>query len=164
NDDVNSNSQTLSNRLGKILRLNPDGTIPTDNPFYNTASGDNRQIWVYGLRNPFRFNVQPDTGNIMINDVGFNTWEELNVGQAGSHYYQMINYPNNTGNGALRRSVYTGQQAPSIGEQPRSQTAAGGTTATFEVRASGDAPLSYQWQRDGQDIPGATSSVYTTPT
>ena len=56
--------------LGKMLRINQDGTIPTDNPFYSTASGNNRAIWARGLRNPFKFAVQPATGTIFINDVG----------------------------------------------------------------------------------------------
>ena len=51
-----------SNPLGKILRINPDGTIPTDNPFYNQATGNNRAIWAMGLRNPFSTAVQPGTG------------------------------------------------------------------------------------------------------
>ncbi len=75
-----SNAQTLSNLLGKLLRLNKDGTIPTDNPFYSTASGKNRAIWALGLRNPFTFAVQPGTGRIFINDVGQSTWEEVNDG------------------------------------------------------------------------------------
>src|SRR5204862_1885066 len=45
---VSSNSQTLTNRLGKMLRINVDGTIPTDNPFYTTAIGVNRSIWAMG--------------------------------------------------------------------------------------------------------------------
>ena len=57
-----ANSQTLTNRLGKMLRINSDGSIPTDNPFYNTASGLNRSIWSLGLRNPFTFAFQPGTG------------------------------------------------------------------------------------------------------
>src|SRR6266566_7508048 len=44
-----SNSQTLSNLLGKILRINPDGTIPPDNPFFGSATGNNRSIWALGL-------------------------------------------------------------------------------------------------------------------
>ncbi len=47
-----ANAQTLNNRLGKILRVNADGTIPTDNPFYNQATGSRRSIWALGLRNP----------------------------------------------------------------------------------------------------------------
>jgi glucose/arabinose dehydrogenase/regulation of enolase protein 1 (concanavalin A-like superfamily) len=86
-ENANSaNSQTLGNLLGKMLRLNSDGSIPTDNPFYNTASGVNRAIWALGLRNPFTFAVQPGTGRLFINDVGQDTWEEIDDGVAGANY------------------------------------------------------------------------------
>jgi glucose/arabinose dehydrogenase len=81
-----ANSQTLTNLLGKMLRINPDGTIPSDNPFFTLASGDNRAIWALGLRNPFTFAIQPGTGRMFINDVGENTWEEINDGIPGSNY------------------------------------------------------------------------------
>ena len=95
---VPSNSQTLNNRLGKILRINTDGTIPADNPtsFPNIAgspSGVNRAIWAVGLRNPFTFAFQPGTTRMFINDVGQNTWEEINDGIAGSNY----GWPNTEG-------------------------------------------------------------------
>jgi hypothetical protein len=76
----------LTNLLGKILRINSNGTIPTDNPFFNTASGVNRAIWALGLRNPFSFGFQPGTGRMLINDVGEASWEEINDGIAGSNY------------------------------------------------------------------------------
>jgi len=81
-----SNSQTLSNMLGKILRLNSDGSIPTDNPFFTQATGNNRSIWALGLRNPFTFAFQPGTGRMFINDVGQDRFEEINDGIAGSNY------------------------------------------------------------------------------
>ncbi|PYK73133.1 MAG: hypothetical protein DME42_07550 [Verrucomicrobia bacterium] len=81
-----ANAQTLSNLLGKILRINSDGSIPTDNPFYNTASGNNRAIWALGLRNPFTFGFQPGTGRLFIDDVGESTWEEIDDGIAGANY------------------------------------------------------------------------------
>ena len=81
-----SNAQSLSNTLGKILRINPDGSIPTDNPFYTQTTGNNRAIWAYGLRNPFTFNVDPRNGRLFIDDVGFNTWEEIDQGKAGANY------------------------------------------------------------------------------
>mgnify|MGYP003575554684 CR=1 FL=1 len=81
-----SNSQTLANMLGKILRINSDGSIPTDNPFFNQATGKNPSIWALGLRNPFTFAFQPGTGRMFVNDVGQNTWEEINDGIAGSNY------------------------------------------------------------------------------
>jgi glucose/arabinose dehydrogenase len=88
-----SNSQTLSNRLGKVLRINSDGTIPSDNPFFNVATGANRSIWALGLRNPFTFAFQPGTGRMFVNDVGASTWEEINDGIAGSNY----GWPNTEG-------------------------------------------------------------------
>ena len=82
----NSNAQSLTNPFGKILRVNPDGTIPTDNPFFSQTSGINRAIWAYGLRNPFTTAFQPGTGRFFINDVGESSWEEINDGIAGSNY------------------------------------------------------------------------------
>jgi glucose/arabinose dehydrogenase len=87
---VSSNSQSLSNLHGKILRVNPDPSnlIPTDNPFYNDGGvvGLNKAIWAYGLRNPFTFAVQPGTGKLFINDVGQGDHEEVNEGVAGANY------------------------------------------------------------------------------
>jgi glucose/arabinose dehydrogenase len=86
-DNANgANSQTLNNRLGKMLRINSDGSIPGDNPFFNTATGLNRSIWALGLRNPFTFAFQPGSTRMFINDVGQNTWEEINDGIAASNY------------------------------------------------------------------------------
>lgn len=81
-----SNAQTLTNRLGKMLRINRDGSIPTDNPFYTTASGANRMIWAYGLRNPYTFAIDPADGRMNINDVGQSSWEEIDRGRAGANY------------------------------------------------------------------------------
>ena len=82
---TSSNSQTLSNLLGKVLRINSDGTVPSDNPFFNTV-GARKEIWALGLRNPFTFAFQPGTARLFINDVGQSTWEEINDGIAGSNY------------------------------------------------------------------------------
>jgi len=80
------NAQTLANRLGKLLRINPDGSIPSDNPFFTTATGANRSIWSLGLRNPFTFSFQPGSGRLFVNDVGQSTWEEIDDGIAGANY------------------------------------------------------------------------------
>jgi glucose/arabinose dehydrogenase/regulation of enolase protein 1 (concanavalin A-like superfamily) len=97
-----ANAQSLNNLLGKMLRLNADGSIPTDNPFYNTASGLNRAIWALGLRNPFTFAVQPGTGRIFINDVGQDTWEEIDDGAAGANF----GWPNCEGDCSPANSNY----------------------------------------------------------
>src|SRR5437870_1398828 len=80
-----SNSQNLSNLLGKILRLNSDGTIPSDNPFVQSTTA-RHEIWALGLRNPFTFAFRGTTNFIYINDVGQSTWEEIDLGQAGANY------------------------------------------------------------------------------
>src|SRR5437016_982019 len=108
-----SNSQTLANLLGKILRINADGSIPTDNPFYSTASGVNRVIWAMGLRNPFTFAFQPGSGRLFINDVGESTWEEINEGVTGANY----GWPNcegacNPSNSAYRDPIYQYSHSP----------------------------------------------------
>ena len=86
-----ANAQSLGNRLGKLLRINADGTIPSDNPttfpgIAGSPTGANRAIWAVGLRNPYTFAFQPGTGRMFINDVGQNTWEEINDGIVGSNY------------------------------------------------------------------------------
>jgi glucose/arabinose dehydrogenase len=247
-----SNSQTLANLLGKILRINADGSIPSDNPFFNTASGVNRAIWAYGLRNPFTFAFQPGTNRMFINDVGQSTWEEINDGIAGSNYgwpntegpttnpnfrgpiyaygrspsstggcaitggafynppttqfpsnyvgkyffadfcsgwIRLLNPANNTatgfatgianpvdlqvsadgslyylarGAGALYKIRYPANQIPpSITTQPLNKTVVEGQPATFSVSANGSTPLTYQWQRNGLNISGASTSSYT---
>src|SRR3954463_11089113 len=83
-----ANAQSFGNLLGKVLRMNKDGGVPTDNPYFNDAgvTGQNKLIWSLGLRNPFTFAFQNGTGRIFINDVGENTWEEINVGQPHKNY------------------------------------------------------------------------------
>ena len=249
------NAEELTNLLGKILRINKDGSIPTDNPFYNSLTGQNRAIWSYGLRNPFTFAFQPGTGRMFINDVGQGTWEEINDGIAGSNYgwpstegassnpsfrNPLVSYGHGSssttgcaitggtfynppaaqfpgtyvgdyffadyctgwirkldpangntvvdfatgapapvdldvapdgslyylarGGGAfgdIYRIAYTGSLAPTITTHPQSQTISVGKPVTFTASASGNPPLAFQWQRNGVNISGATSSSYT---
>src|SRR5207249_10009817 len=83
-ENANSaNAQSMSTVLGKILRINRDGTIPSDNPFFASTTGKNRAIWPLGLRNPFTFAFNPVGTQLYINDVGQNTWEEIDDGFAG---------------------------------------------------------------------------------
>jgi glucose/arabinose dehydrogenase len=257
-----SNGQRLDNRLGKILRYEPTGSIPTDNPFYDTASGPNRAIWSYGLRNPFKLARDPRSGRMLLGDVGSSRFEEVNVvepGVAGANYgwadtegyttdpqyvSPILAYPHTaTGSGlsgcavmggdiyrpktatfpgiggdfifadhcegwvrtidprtgaigpelasglylpvdmavartgsvwliqrhladgfpgGLFRLDYVGSAAaPVINTQPENAAAAIGGSATFTVYASGSAPLSYQWYRDGTAVLGATAPTYT---
>ncbi len=82
------NSQELTNLSGKILRINSDGSVPTDNPFFTTPDALRSKIWCYGLRNPWR-NTWDSAGRLFIGDVGSggsNAFEEINVGVPGMNY------------------------------------------------------------------------------
>jgi glucose/arabinose dehydrogenase len=250
-----SNAQTLANLKGKMLRLNSDGTIPTDNPFFNSATGQNRAIWTLGLRNPYTFSFNRNTGRMFINDVGQNTWEEINDGLAGANYgwpasegpttnanftgpvfayghgissttgcaitggdwydsvtatfpasyngkYFFADYCSgwirvldpSTGSasafaggipspvdltvgpdgalyylargsssvGRIQYNTPTGE-GPVITSQPQNQMVAIGQAATFSVSGTGTMPFSFQWQRNGVNIPGANEATYTLP-
>jgi putative heme-binding domain-containing protein len=78
-------AQRMDALQGKLLRINPDGSIPDDNPFLDETAGKYRAIWAKGCRNPFTFAVRRATGEILINDVG-GKFEEINRGVAGANY------------------------------------------------------------------------------
>lgn len=80
--------QSLDSLSGKLLRIDPlSGHGLPDNPFYDGQPTSNRsKVYQYGFRNPFRFTVNPDTGQILIGDVGWTEWEEINVGTAGTNF------------------------------------------------------------------------------
>ncbi len=78
-------AQRLDTFLGKLLRIERDGSIPEDNPFADETTGKYRAIWARGLRNPFTFAVDPRDGLMLINDVG-GKFEEINVGRPGANY------------------------------------------------------------------------------
>ncbi len=79
-------AQDLGTFQGKLLRINPDGSIPSDNPFFEQAKGKYRAIWALGLRNPFTFAICRTNGDMCINDIGGNKFEEINRGVAGGNY------------------------------------------------------------------------------
>ncbi len=261
-------AQSLNSLLGKIIRINADGTIPEDNPFYNQTSGKYRAIYAIGLRNSFSMSIQPGTGRIFATEVGSATWEEVNEILPGMnygwpiiegplqgqtppanykepvHYYhhnngcaivgaafynpdtylfpsiyagkfffadycfgyikyldpanpsqsftfaEDINRPLNiivapdgtmyylaraglgggseedntsTNDGTLWRVFYTGSNKPFVSANPQSLLVSQGDDARFIMAASGQQPLSYQWQQNGIDIPGANSSEFVFP-
>jgi glucose/arabinose dehydrogenase len=104
NNTIQANSQSLETLLGKVLRINPDGSIPEDNPFYKTATGNNRAIWALGLRNPYVTDVHPVTGRFLVHDVGDGSFEEINDGKAGTNY----GYPKTEGHAGTAPAGLTG--------------------------------------------------------
>ncbi|HEX9286410.1 MAG TPA: PQQ-dependent sugar dehydrogenase [Thermoanaerobaculia bacterium] len=96
----NDASRDQHSLVGKILRITRDGNIPPDNPFLGTGTADCRftggttagnkcrETFAWGLRNPFRIGFDPNAAGtrFFINDVGQDTWEEIDLGQAGADY------------------------------------------------------------------------------
>jgi glucose/arabinose dehydrogenase/PKD repeat protein len=125
-------SQRLTSPRGKIHRINRDGTIPIDNPFYDGAGPNVDSIWALGLRNPFRAYYDSPTGRLFVGDVGGNDYstavEEIDLGKAGANYgwpncegpcappntSPLYSYPHNGREAAVVSGfVYHGSQFPS---------------------------------------------------
>ena len=105
-NSASANSQLLSTALGKLLRINSDGSIPSDNPFYSQTGAD-PAIWALGLRNPYTFAVDSFTGRIHINDVGQTAWEEVNLGGRGANYgWPQTEGPDPAGVSGVRYPIY----------------------------------------------------------
>ncbi|MEX1254357.1 MAG: PQQ-dependent sugar dehydrogenase [Dehalococcoidia bacterium] len=86
--DPQGNGQDLGGLLGSILRIDVSGdgyVVPPDNPFVGQA-GAAGEIWAYGLRNPWRFSFDRDTGDLWAGDVGQNEWEEVDLVVRGGNY------------------------------------------------------------------------------
>ena len=85
--DPSNRAQNLGDLLGKLLRIDVDSgdpyAIPPDNPFAGHPTA-RREIWAYGLRNPWRFSFDRATGDLWIADVGQGDWEEVDFQPAGS--------------------------------------------------------------------------------
>ncbi|MCZ7534910.1 MAG: PQQ-dependent sugar dehydrogenase [Acidimicrobiia bacterium] len=100
--DPEGNGQDLGTLLGKILRIDPRPSgnapysVPNDNPFASDADA-RAEIWMYGLRNPWRFSWDRVTRDLWIGDVGQNEWEEIDFAPAGE---QGLNFGWNAREGA----------------------------------------------------------------
>jgi glucose/arabinose dehydrogenase len=84
-----ANSQSLTTFKGKMLRLNPDGTIPTDNPFYddgNPKTGNDDRIWAMGLRNSFDFCFSPLNDSLYATENSPGNPDEINFIRRGKNY------------------------------------------------------------------------------
>lgn len=78
--------QSLSSFTGKVLRINADGTIPMDNPFYGQTSGSYRAIYALGLRNPYSMSKNRASGKLYINEARGNNKASIYLLEAGANY------------------------------------------------------------------------------
>ncbi len=79
-------AQSLTSFLGKILRMNDDGSVPADNPFVGKTTGSYQTIYALGFRNPFSLAIDPLSGQILVGDVGGDLFEEVDDVKAGRNY------------------------------------------------------------------------------
>ena len=91
--DPRGNAQDPSTLLGSILRIDVSAldssggyTIPADNPFAGQSGGARQEVWAYGLRNPWRFNFDRETGVLWAADVGQQRSEEIDIIERGHNY------------------------------------------------------------------------------
>ena len=87
--DVNAHrAQDPTSPYGKIFHINTAGNGLPGNPFYDPADPASwrSRVFALGMRNPFRFTLDPANGHLYLGDVGWNTWEEDNVGVPGSNF------------------------------------------------------------------------------
>lgn len=90
--DPQNNAQNLKSHLGKILRVDVNGTakgnysIPADNPYATGTTGNLPEIYAYGLRNPWRISFDTNTGKLFAGDVGQNEREEIDIIAKGGNY------------------------------------------------------------------------------
>ena len=95
-------AQDLTNDLGKIVRINPDGSVPKDNPFVGRTDA-RPEIWSYGHRNPQGAAIHPETGKLWETEFGPRGGDELNIPQAGANYgWPVVSWGNH----------YTGEDIP----------------------------------------------------
>jgi glucose/arabinose dehydrogenase len=97
--DSAQRAQSLASQYGKILRYNPDGSIPTSNPYFQTRKDATRAIWARGLRNPTHADFQTSTGRLWFTDTGNKPlngsvgYEEINASAKTANY----GWPTNSG-------------------------------------------------------------------
>src|SRR6188768_3798530 len=114
-ENANStNSQNLDTYHGKILRINSDGSVPPGNPFTG-GTAQRQRVWEYGMRNPYTLSIQPGTGRIFVNDVGENTWEEVNDCTAGGGNYGWPTAEGVSDNTDFTNPIYTYRHGSGIG-------------------------------------------------
>ncbi|MEO5570691.1 MAG: PQQ-dependent sugar dehydrogenase [Bacteroidia bacterium] len=103
-----ANAQNLDTYLGKIIRINSDGSVPSGNP-YTSGSAQKMRLWSYGLRNPFTLAIQPGTGKLFVNDVGQSTWEEIDEVSTGNLNFGWPTAEGISSNPAFTNPVYSYQ-------------------------------------------------------
>ncbi len=98
-------SQDINTHLGKIIRINADGSVPTDNPFVGRANA-RPEVWSYGHRNVQGADLHPDTGELWTSEHGAQGGDEINIPRAGRNYgWPIITYGEDYGGGRIGEGI-----------------------------------------------------------
>ncbi|MEX1254779.1 MAG: S8 family serine peptidase [Dehalococcoidia bacterium] len=154
-DDDAFRTQNLNLLSGKVLRINLDGTGVSGNPFWNGNPNANRsKVYAYGTRNAFRINEKPGVqGTYYLGDVGWNTWEEIDVVKSGVN----LGWP--CYEGAPKQPGYDGEDNPAC-ESLYEQGAGAVTPPLYAFQhtvGGGNAVVGGAW---GTSYPDADQNVY----
>jgi hypothetical protein len=165
-------SVVVSNAAGtatsRAAKLTVSGTAPsiTTQPLDQTvASGKSATFTVVAAGSaPLSYQWRRNGATIAGATSASYTTPAQSTADSGSTFTVLVsNSAGSVTSRAARLSVTAAASAPTITTQPADQSIHAGQTATFSVVATGSAPLSYQWRRNGTAIAGATSANYTTP-
>ncbi len=105
--DYMQQAQDPTNHLGTVVRINPDGSVPQDNPFIDGEGAD--EVWSYGHRNVQGAAIHPETGALWTAEFGPSGGDEVNIPQAGENYgWPVVSHGRH----------YSGQQIPDPSSQP----------------------------------------------
>lgn len=152
------------NFTGVILRLNDDGSIPEDNPFYDVGAemggeaGENVQMtWAYGIRNSFGLAVHPETGDLWETENGDDSWDEVNIFPAGSNsgWIQLIGPPERFDEfRQIETESEDGLDNPDFPPDQLAESADEAMTRLFELEGSTYRPPAFAWK-----FPPAVTSI-----
>lgn len=105
-------AQKLDNHLGKVIRINTDGTVPDDNP-YVSQTGARPEVWSYGHRNMQGAALHPQTGQLWTHEHGPQGGDEINIAQPGKNYgWPLITYGEEYGGGVIGKTSQQGLEQP----------------------------------------------------
>ncbi|MCD1598465.1 PQQ-dependent sugar dehydrogenase [Rheinheimera aquimaris] len=105
-------AQKLDNHLGKVIRINTDGSVPEDNP-YVSKDGAKAEIWSYGHRNMQGAALHPQTGQLWTHEHGPQGGDEINIAQPGKNYgWPLITYGEEYGGGVIGKTAQQGLEQP----------------------------------------------------
>jgi hypothetical protein len=161
-------SVSTTNLTGVNFTANGTSTAPaiTTQPANQTVTAGQTATFTVAATGtaPLSYQWQKNGANIVGATASSYTTPATTTSDSGSTFDVVVSNSAGTAtSSAATLTVNAAQVAPTITTQPMNQTVTAGQTAIFTVAASGTAPLSYQWQKNGANIAGATSSSYTTP-